>query len=149
MKIKTYGIKGLLEWYGTVTCNGVAMKVAFTNGSVTAMGVAPATFTTKDELTQFVIENSEQYKKGRITLVHTTEKPDPVKKSSPTPAPAASNAEPTPTTVRTVDVPDKAAAIEWLKENYPDKGYTTTKLTRSKEEFNNACAECGVVFNIG
>jgi hypothetical protein len=48
-----------------------------------------------------------------------------------------------------VDVPDKAAAIEWLKENYPDKGYTTTKLTRSKEEFNNACAECGVVFNIG
>jgi hypothetical protein len=52
-------------------------------------------------------------------------------------------------TVRTVDVPDKAAAIEWLKENYPDKGYTTTKLTRSKEEFNNACAECGVVFNIG
>jgi uncharacterized short protein YbdD (DUF466 family) len=53
------------------------------------------------------------------------------------------------TTVRTVGVPDKAAAIEWLKENYPDKGYTTTKLTRSKEEFNNACAECGVVFNIG
>lgn len=52
-------------------------------------------------------------------------------------------------TVRTVDVPDKAAAIEWLKENYPDKGYTTTKLTRSKEEFNNACAECGVLFNIG
>jgi hypothetical protein len=52
-------------------------------------------------------------------------------------------------TVRTVDVPDKAAAIEWLKENYPDKGYTTTKLTLSKEEFNNACAECGVVFNIG
>ena len=149
MKIKTYGIKGLLEWYGTVTCNGVAMKVAFTNGSVTAMGVAPATFTTKDELTQFVIENSEQYKKGRITLVRTTEKPDPVTPPAPTPAPAASNAEPTPTTVRTVDVPDKAAAIEWLKENYPDKGYTTTKLTRSKEEFNNACAECGVVFNIG
>lgn len=149
MKIKTYGIKGLLEWYGTVTCNGVAMKVAFTNGSVTAMGVAPATFTTKDELTQFVIENSEQYKKGRITLVHTTEKPDPVTPPSPTPAPAASNAEPTPPNVRTVDVPDKAAAIEWLKENYPDKGYTTTKLTRSKEEFNNACAECGVVFNIG
>jgi hypothetical protein len=52
-------------------------------------------------------------------------------------------------TVRAVDVPDKAAAIEWLKENYPDKGYTTTKLTRSKEEFNNACAECGVEFNIG
>lgn len=149
MKIKTYGINGLLEWYGTVSCNGVTMKVAFTNGSVTAMGVAPATFTTKDELTQFVIENSEQYKQGRITKLRETILPDPVKKSSPTPAPAASNAEPTPIAVHPVDVPDKAAAIEWLKENYPDKGYTTTKLTRSKEEFNNACAECGVVFNIG
>ena len=151
MKIKTYGIHGLLEWYGTVSCNGVTMKVAFTNGSVTAMGVSPATFTTKSELSQFVIENSDQFKQGRIKLIRETNIPDPVKKSAstPTPAPAASNAEPTPTTVRTVDVPDKAAAIEWLKENYPDKGYTTTKLTRSKEEFNNACAECGVVFNIG
>jgi hypothetical protein len=142
------------------------MKVAFTNGSVTAMGVAPATFTTKDELTQFVIENSEQYKRGRITLVSTTEKPDPVTHpskpdpvtaSSPSPAPVYDNGADGANgrgpddgiTVRTVDVPDKAAAIEWLKENYPDKGYTTTKLTRSKEEFNNACAECGVVFNIG
>lgn len=155
MKIKTYGIKGLLEWYGTVTCNGVAMKVAFTNGSVTAMGVAPATFTTKDELTQFVIENSEQYKKGRITLVRTTEKPDPVTHSAPSPVSNnvangsdGSNGRGNIPTVRTVDVPDKAAAIDWLKENYPGNGYTTTKLGNQKA-FGAACAECGVVFNIG
>lgn len=51
-------------------------------------------------------------------------------------------------TVRSVDVPDKAAAIEWLKENHPEKGYTATKLG-SQKAFDAACAECGVEFKIG
>lgn len=46
-----------------------------------------------------------------------------------------------------VKVADKSEAIEWLKENYPDKGYTATKL-RSKDVFEAACKECGVVFEI-
>lgn len=70
MKVrKTYGINGLLEWHGLVECHGVKMKVDFTNGSVSAYGVAPATFTTEDALTQHIIESSEQYTNGRIKLV--------------------------------------------------------------------------------
>lgn len=74
MKVrKTYGINGLLEWHGFVVSHGVKMRVAFTNGSVTAYGVAPATFTTEDPLTQHIIENSEQFTSGKIRLVRKVE----------------------------------------------------------------------------
>lgn len=153
MKFKTYGIRGLSEWQGDVKIGSIKMRLHFTGGTASPSGAQPAYFATSDPLTQFVIENSKEYG-SLITLLSSRdvegEHPREAKSAStPSPAPAASNAEPTPIAVHPVDVPDKAAAIEWLKENYPDKGYTTTKLTRSKEEFNNACAECGVVFNIG
>ena len=68
---KTYGIHGLLEWHGDIVSNGAKMRVSFTNGSTTAYGVAPATFTTGDPLTQHIIENSDQFKNGRIVVVRS------------------------------------------------------------------------------
>lgn len=44
-----------------------------------------------------------------------------------------------------VEVPDKMEAIEYLKEHFPEKGYTATKL-RTQTAFQSACAECGVEF---
>lgn len=92
--IKTYGIDGLLEWHGVIESHGVKMKVDFTNGSLTAVGVAPATFTTKNELTQHIIENSDMFKSGRIHLTMSTPIPGsdekPKTKAAPkvNPAPA-------------------------------------------------------------
>jgi hypothetical protein len=101
-----------------------------------------AKFSTSDEKVQNALEKCSGY--GRDYYLER------VQEDAPTPvSDNGADGRGEDPTDRTVDVPDKAAAIEWLKENYPDKGYTTTKLTRSKEEFNNACAECGVVFNIG
>lgn len=96
-----------------------------------------AKFSTSDEKVQNALEKCSGYNRDYYL--------ENVQEDTPVPSPVVEENK----TVRTVDVPDKAAAIEWLKENYPDKGYTTTKLTRRKEEFNNACTECGVVFNIG
>lgn len=76
---KTYGIYGLLEWHGYVTSGTTRMKVSFTNGSTSAWGVAPATFNTKDALTQHIIENSDQFKGGRIRLVRSVEIAEPKK----------------------------------------------------------------------
>ncbi len=44
-----------------------------------------------------------------------------------------------------IKVADKPDAIEYLKENFPDKGYTSVKL-RTKTAFEAACKECGVEF---
>lgn len=44
-----------------------------------------------------------------------------------------------------IHVADKPDAIEYLKEHFPDKGYTATSL-RTKSAFESACKECGVEF---
>ena len=49
------------------------------------------------------------------------------------------------TTSFQVEVADKKDAIEYLKEHFPDKDYTATKL-RTQTAFAGACQECGVVF---
>lgn len=127
---RTYHLKGLQILL--TDKEGRLKEVNFKKG---AQIDSTARYTTNDEWLQKALEKCSGYNRDYY-LEHVQEDtPSPVVEEN--------------TTVRTVDVPDKAAAIEWLKENYPDKGYTTTKLTRSKEEFNNACAECGVVFNIG
>ena len=148
--IKTYGMHGLLEWHGAVTFGATKMNVSFTNGTTSAYGVAPATFTTKDEFTQFIIENCDKFKSGRIRLVSShpiagTEEPEPVVAEEPK-VESAEQEEAKPE-VQEIDVADKAEAVEWLKEHYPEKGYTGFKL-RGKEAFENACKECGVKFNI-
>ena len=44
-----------------------------------------------------------------------------------------------------IKVADKPDAIEYLKEKFPEKGYTAVKL-RTKTDFEAACKECGVEF---
>lgn len=127
---RTYQLKGLQVL--TLDEAGHVIEVNFKGGSQID---STAKFSTSDERIQKALEKSGGFNRDYYLENVQEDTPAPVVEENKT--------------VRTVDVPDKAAAIEWLKENYPDKGYTTTKLTRSKEEFNNACAECGVVFNIG
>ncbi len=162
--MKIYGMHGLLEWHGHVHANGVSMKVDFTNGSTTAYGVAPATFITKNKMTQFLMENSKEFKSGRIRLIRTVPLPDEPDDCIVVSAPAeeadsgvpeSGANEKSPADVQETTTPGsapvkmatKSDAIEWLKEHYPEKEYTAVKL-RSKAAFDAACAECGVVFEI-
>lgn len=195
---KTYGVSGLMDWTTQIKVGKGAVSVHFTGGALTAYGVTPAKFSTSNTFFQNVIENSEQFKSGRIQLLGTMEVADdaatkarkarlaakaaamPVKEGqntvqenavSETPAPVAE--EPvTPTTAEEppaeaeqptgetqddtfqgdgedtdgkVKVADKSDAIEYLKEKFPEKGYTAVKL-RTKTAFEAACKECGVEF---
>lgn len=148
---------GLHEWHGTLRVGGISMKVSFTGGSATAWGVGSATFTTKDPLTQFVIENSEKYKHGliRIERVYEEEEPEAIDHE---PLAASSTIDHESLAIDhssiehegaeddAIKVADKSEAIEWLKEHYPEKGYTQRGL-RSKADFDAACQECGVRFS--
>lgn len=196
---KTYGVSGLMDWTTQIKVGKGAVSVHFTGGALTAYGVTPAKFSTSNTFFQNVIENSEQFKSGRIQLLGTMEVADdaatkarkarlaakaaamPVKEGqntvqenavSETPAPVAEEpvtpttpAEETPAeaeqptdetqdetlqgdgedTDGKVKVADKSDAIEYLKEKFPEKGYTAVKL-RTKTAFEAACKECGVEF---
>lgn len=75
MKVKTYGIYGLTEWHGKVKAGTIEANLAFVGGTCSPSGAQPAYMVTKDPITQFVIENSKEFKNGFIKLVMLHELP--------------------------------------------------------------------------
>lgn len=163
---KIYGVKDLKDWTVSIRSRNLSMRVSFTGGANTARGIIPATYSTSDPVKQAIIEKSDYFKNGRIFVVQNIEVPDdaeaiarnkrneklamrsnaaPSAKASGTVATVASNPDVDGPDTATVKVSDKAEAVEWLKEHYPEKGYTSLKL-RGKEAFENACKECNVEF---
>ena len=73
---KTYGVSGLMDWTTQIKAGKGSVSVHFTGGALTAYGVTPAKYSTSNPFFQSVIENSEQFKSGRIELLGTMEVPD-------------------------------------------------------------------------
>lgn len=69
----TYGVYGMMEYQTIIKIGRATLKVLFTDGSMTAIGQNPAKYTTSDFLVQRAIENSSEFKKGRIQVVGTIE----------------------------------------------------------------------------
>lgn len=157
MKVKTYGISDLSEWHGELRAGSLTAKVSFTGGTAISNVSHPAYYVSMDPVVQFVIEHSKEYHSGFIKLVMVQNVPGEHPRTA-VPKQRVDNGangingsdgrgEPEEgVTVQHVTVADKADAVEWLKEHYPDKGYTATKL-RTQEAFNAACEECEVVFD--
>lgn len=68
-EIRTYGIRGLMECMVSIPVGKAHMRVEFTGGILTSYGNTPAKYTTSDQFKQTVIENSPQFKSGRIVLL--------------------------------------------------------------------------------
>ncbi len=71
MKQVTYGVADLIDWKARIPVGKAAMSVHFTGGALTKYGVTPAEFTTTDHFTQRVIEDSEYFRSGRITVLRS------------------------------------------------------------------------------
>nr|DAV17401.1 MAG TPA: hypothetical protein [Caudoviricetes sp.] len=98
-KIKTYGVRGLMEWVCNIPVGKSHMRFEFTGGILTSYGNTPAKYVTKDLLQQTIIEHSELFKKKRIVLlsvVDTDEDEDKLPKSSEAPKSAESTEAPKP-----------------------------------------------------
>lgn len=166
MILKTYGVAGLMDFTTQIKIGKATLSVHFTGGALTAYGVTPAKYSTSNPFIQHVIENCEQYRNGRIHLVDTMEVPDDkaaierksklaAKKSaagttenqslSEKSEPVSEEANEEKPNMPMVSVTDKPDAIEYLKEHFPEKGFTATKL-RTDAAFLAACEECGVQF---
>lgn len=73
---KVYGVSGLMDWTTNINVGKAAVSVHFTGGALTAYGVTPAKYATANPFFQHVIENSDQFKNGRIKLLDVMEVPD-------------------------------------------------------------------------
>lgn len=76
MKKKTYGAPGLVDWVAQIKAGAARVRVHFTGGALTSYGVTPAEYTTGDRFIQTLIERSNYYREGRITLVRETGEDD-------------------------------------------------------------------------
>ena len=115
MKVKTYGIYSLTEWHGKVKAGTIEVNVSFVGGTASPSGSQPAYMVTKDPITQFVIENSKEFKDGFIVLVMCEEiggnhrrmaVPKPVvekPKTEETPAPSPATKQETETDTPAAD----------------------------------------------
>lgn len=61
-----FGVYGLTEWETLIPAGRAKLRVRFTGGSLSGYGVVPATFTTYNLHVKLLIENSPQFKSGRI-----------------------------------------------------------------------------------
>lgn len=98
----------MMEYQSIIKIGRATLKVLFTDGSMTAIGQNPAKYTTSDFLVQHAIENSSEFKRGRITVVDTIELDEEVRiernPAKPTTQQAQSPAEAKPVAATAVKV---------------------------------------------
>lgn len=163
MKLKTYGVPGCLEYVMQIPVGKSVAKVHFRGGSIADYTRNPARFTTSRRIEQAIIENSPQFKSGKIVVLHEIEVPDDAEeqllkkhaagadnrtveeKTENAPSEDEQTAVAETSNGKTkVEVADKSEAVEYLKEHFGPE-YTSVKL-RTKAAFDAACEECGVEF---
>lgn len=111
----TYGVHGMMEYQSIIKIGRATLKVLFTDGSMTAIGQNPAKYTTSDFLVQHAIENSSEFKRGRITVVDTIELDEEVRiernpaKPSTQQAPSPAEVKPVAATAAKVEEPQGIA----------------------------------------
>lgn len=111
----TYGVYGMMEYQAIIKIGRATLKVMFTDGSITAMGQNPAQYTTSDFIVQHAIENSSDFKKGRIHVVNTIELDEEVRiernpaKPTTLHAPSPAEAKPVAATAAKVEEPQDIA----------------------------------------
>lgn len=111
----TYGVYGMMEYQSIIKIGRATLKVLFTDGSITAIGQNPAKYTTSDFLVQHLIENSSEFKRGRITVVDTIELDEEVRiernpaKPTTLHAPSPAEAKPVAATAAKVEEPQDIA----------------------------------------
>lgn len=79
----------MMEYQAVVKVGKKNVSVNFSDGSISAMGTNPATFTTSNIIIQNAIEASNDFKRGRISIVRSIDLAEelPIFRNTPAPAP--------------------------------------------------------------
>ena len=111
----------MIEWSILLNVAGRIMNIDFEGGLASGTGIRPATFTTRNEIVQFAIENSGHFKQGRIILVSEMEIEEPNEVIA-----EATEIIPTDTEVAAednlteVEVSSLEEAVDYLVSNFDD-----------------------------
>lgn len=157
-KIKTYGVRGLMEWVCSIPVGKTRLRVEFSGGVLTQYGNTPAKFTTDDLLKQAIIENSKQYKDGKITLLscvqsnaEETRLVEGNTKLGGNEGESENENEQDNDGQKQVQCPDEettveVASLDDAKEYLNQKHGIAVRNLRSRQAILDAAKECGVTF---
>lgn len=140
----------MMEYQSIIKIGRATLKVLFTDGSITSLGQNPAHYTTSDFLVQHAIENSSDFKRGRIRVVNAIELDEEVRIernhiASAQNAPAKVAASPAVKVEKAADsaapakeedtvVEDVAGSMEAVTGTAPDATEATTEATGEAED---------------
>ena len=146
----TYGVFGMMEYQSIIKIGRATLKVLFTDGSITSLGQNPAHYTTSDFLVQHAIENSRDFKRGRIRVVNAIELDEEVRiernhtasaqtaraKVAASPAVKVEKAADSAAPAKDEDtvVEDVAGSMEAVTGTAPDATEATTEATGEAED---------------
>lgn len=108
----------MMEYQSVIRFGKNTIKVTFTGGSMNAIGVTPATYTTSSFIIQQAIENSNEFKRGRI--VRTIELDEEIHIERPKPATAIAERSNTAPTAEAKNVPEPTEEAEAAEVNAED-----------------------------
>lgn len=122
MTQKTYGVYGMIEWSILLNVAGRIMNIDFEGGLASGTGIRPATFTTRNEIVQFAIENSGHFKHGRIILVSEMdiEEPKEAIAEATEIIPTDTEEEVVEDNLTEVEVSSLEEAVDYLVSNFDD-----------------------------
>ena len=129
----TYGISGMMECQIVIKIGNTSkMNVLFSDGSITATGITPATFTTDNFMVQHAIERSHDFKNGRIYIVRSIELNKEVKIERNNPTSEKKDSEIKPLKTKT-----KVVSTEKTEENKGNEDDETADQNTSEENKGN------------
>ena len=98
------------------------MNIDFEGGLASGTGIRPATFTTRNEIVQFAIENSGHFKHGRIILVSEMdiEEPKEAIAEATEIIPTDTEEEVVEDNLTEVEVSSLEEAVDYLVSNFDD-----------------------------
>lgn len=133
----------MMEYQCIIRFGKNTLKVTFTGGSMNAIGVTPATYTTSNFLIQQAIENSNEYKRGRIRIVRAIELAEEIHIERPKPATAiVERSNPAPT-AEAEDISEEAGTAEGnsedgaTSEEQPEESVPSAPLTQVEFSCND------------
>lgn len=130
----TYGVSGMMEYQSVIRFGKNSLKVTFTGGSMNAIGITPATFTTNNFLIQQAIENSNDYKRGRIYVVKSIDLGEEVYIERNTQAPAEAPAQAPKETVTDKPSAEKKSIVMTASEGASASSHEPAQEVKAEEQ---------------
>ncbi len=135
----------MMEYQAVVKVGKKNVSINFSDGSISAMGTNPATYTTDNIIIQNAIEASNDFKRGRINIVRSIDLEEelPIFRNVPTPAPKPAKHEETNSEAPAGHVQTaEEAPEETVKEVAEETGEETTEAVEESATLTQVEFSC-------